>query len=255
MRKTFLCVCIIGGLAGGCSPNSSDIRPLQSGIAAAVTLGQTSTLAMQAMAASSTYVCAAVKTGCSANYPCNGAVTVTYGSGCPLPLGGEASGTVEVSGSWQTQGSATLSDTFVGVQAGNRSTVVVNASNLTVTRSMNDVSARYTWQNVNVQSGVSTLSGQSSWTVDVDFANTPDDPSDDIYHVTGADQGVSTQVAQISANEIVVDPSCRKNPISGSATIQKVSTTSIIQSRVSFHSACDGKADVDGDSVALDFLH
>ncbi len=237
----------------GCSPSSSDIRPLESGIAAAVSLGQTSTLAMEAMA--NTAVCASVKTACG-SFPCSGAVSVTYGSGCPLPLGsGDVSGSVDVSGSWQSQGSATLTDSFVGVKAGTRSTVVVNASNLTVTRSTNSVSVRYTWQDVNVQSGVSTLSAQSSWTVDVDQATTAGDPSDDVYTITGADQGVSGQVSQISANGIVVKPSCRLNPVAGRATIQKVSATSIIQSTVTFHDACDGKADVDGQSVALDFLH
>jgi hypothetical protein len=254
MRKIFLCVCITGCFDLGGSGSSADLKPLQSGIAAAVTLGQTSSIAMQGMA-SSTAVCAAVKTACSATYPCNGDVTVTYGSGCPLPLGGDASGTVEVTGSWQSQNGATLTDTFVGVQAGSRSTVVVNASDLTVTRSTNAAEVRYTWQNVNVQSGVSTLSGQSSWTVDIDQNMTPDDPSDDIYHITGADQGVSGQVEQISANGIVVDPSCRKNPIAGSATVQKVSATSIVQATVTFHSACDGKADSNGSSVTLDFLH
>src|SRR5207249_2687619 len=128
-------------------PSTSDIRPLQSGVAAAVSLGQSSTLAMQAMVSSA--LCASVNTACT-TYPCsNGAVTVTYGSACPLPLGGQASGTVQVSGNWQSDSSATLADTFVGVQAGTRSTVLVNASNLTVTRSTNDVSVRYTWQDVN----------------------------------------------------------------------------------------------------------
>jgi len=106
-----------------------------------------------------------------------------------------------------------------------------------------------------VQNGVSTLSGQSSWTVDVDEGMTPGDSSDDVYTITGADQGVSSQVSQISASSIVVKPGCRLNPVGGSATIQKVSATSIVQSRISFHEACDGKADVDGESVAVDFLH
>jgi hypothetical protein len=250
MRILFLCSCIT---VIACSPNSSDIRPLQSGIAAAVSLGQTSTLAMEAIA-NGVAVCTSVKTAC-ANYPCNGAVTISFGGSCPLPLGGEASGSVDVSGSWQSQDSARLTDTFTSVKVGNRSSVMVNASNLTVTRSTNSTSVRYTWQDVQVQSGVSTLSGQSSWTVDVDQAMTPGDPSDDIYTITGTDQGVSSQVSQISASNVVVKPSCRKNPVGGSATIQKVSTVSIVQSTVRFHDACDGQAEVDGQSVTLDFLH
>src|SRR5262249_47037326 len=151
------------------------------------------------------------------------------GSGCPLPLGGEASGTVHVTGSWSSADSATQSADFVDVKAGTKSDVVVNASNLTVSRSTNQVSVRYTWQDVSVQNGVSTLSSQSSWTVNVDGAGTPDDPFDDIYNIDGTDQGVSSQVTQVSASGVIVNPSCRKNPIGGSATIQKVSTLTIVQ--------------------------
>jgi hypothetical protein len=52
-----------------------------------------------------------------------------------------------------------------------------------------------------------------------------------------------------------VDPSCHLNPISGSATLQKVSTITIVQDTVTFHAACDGKADISsGGSVSLNFL-
>ena len=195
----------------GCSASSSDVRPLESGLAAAVSLGLTSSLAMNAM--SMTTVCASVKTACT-GYPCgDGAVDVALGSGCPLPLGGEASGTVSVTGSWQSADEATLTNTFVDAKAGSRNVVVVSASDLTVSHSTNSVTVRYTWQNVNVQSGISTLSGQSSWDVTADLNNTPGDPSDDTYTVSGTDQGVSSQVSQISASDVVIKPTCQLTPV------------------------------------------
>ena len=99
-----------------------------------------------------------------------------------------------------------------------------------------------------------TLGAQSSWTVEVDGAATPEDPSDDIFTISGVDQGVSTQVSQISASGVVIDPSCRKNPIAGTATVQKVSGFSIVNATVRFHQACDGKADVNGAAVSMEFL-
>jgi hypothetical protein len=198
--------------------------------------------------------CASVKTACAA-YPCNGEVVITLGSGCPLPIGGEATGTINVSGSWSSETSSTMSSTFVNVKAGTQSQTVADASNLTVTRSSDGVQVRYTWQNVNVESGVQTLGAQSVWTTDVDFAGTPEDPADDIYTITGADQAASANISQVSASGVVIDPSCRKNPIDGTATVQKVSGISIYQATIRFHAACDGKADVNGVATEMTFLH
>jgi hypothetical protein len=252
MRKILLCICVLG--CSSTSSNQSDgTKSLQSGLAAAVSLGQTSSLAMQAMTSSTT--CASVTTACP-TFPCNnGAVTIDYGSGCPLPLGGAATGQVNVSGSWMSAMSATLSDTFVGVMAGNKSDVVVNAKNLTVSRSGQIITVSYNLQDVNVASGVENF-GQSSWTVTVDIGTTPGDPSDDKYTITGGNQGVSTGISQLSVSNVMVDPSCQKNPVSGTATVQNVSAFNLEDDVLTFHSTCDGKADNStGGSITLNFLH
>jgi hypothetical protein len=251
MRKIFLCVCIIGCTGPG-SNNSDGTKALQSGLAAGVSIGQVSSLAMQAIAMATT--CAQVATAC-AGFPCDGAVNVNYGSGCPLPLGGQATGQVHVTGNWSNAMQATLSDTFVAVKAGNKSDVVVDAKSLTVSKSGQIITVTYDFQNVNLASGVDTV-GQSSWTVTIDLNNTPGDPSDDKYTVTGANQGVSTGVSQLSVSNVVVDPSCQKNPVSGTATVQNVSAFNLEDDILNFHSACDGKADSTiGGSITLDFLH
>jgi hypothetical protein len=106
---------------------------------------------------------------------------------------------------------------------------------------------------VNVQ-GLVALAAQSDWTVNVDSANTPA-PGDDRYTVTGTQQGGSGfGGGQLNVQSVVVDPACKLNPISGSATDQQVSLTSIRQFTLDFHAACDGKANLDrGGTVPLVF--
>ena len=51
----------------------------------------------------------------------------------------------------------------------------------------------------------------------------------------------------MTLTSVVLDASCRNNPISGTGIIQRVGTSSIIQEvYVTFHGACDGKAEVRG---------
>jgi len=92
--------------------------------------------------------------------------------------------------------------------------------------------------------------GQSSWTVDVDGRGTPGNPADDVYTVNGASQGAAAgsgaQVTQVSLTTVVLDPSCRKNPISGMGVIQQVGSASLAEVVAKFHATCDGKVDVAG---------
>jgi hypothetical protein len=199
-----------------------------------------------------------VTTAC-ASYPCaTGAVSIALGASCPLPLGGAASGTVMVSGSWQDKDHATLSSQFVDAKAGARDEVVTTATNLTVSRSGSSLTVTYTGQDVNVQ-GASALAAQSSWTVVVDTAGTGD-PGDDGYTVTGVQQGAGGGGGgQVSVSDAVLAAGCTQNPTSGSAVIQSAGLTSIENDTVTFHAACDGQAELQTttgskETVALDFL-
>ncbi len=229
--------------ASGCGASSSDLHGLELALGAASSLGLVTSLAMDAISAPT--ACAQVVAGCT-SFPCSGEVSITLGADCPLPLGGVASGTVDVSGSWSSADSATLSTTFVQVAAGGRTEVVVAAHDLTVDRSTTSVTVKYVGQNVSVV-GASTLTNQSSWTV-------VSDPTAGLT-VSGTNQNVGgAAVDQLSVSSVVIAPACAANPSSGSATIQHVSTFSIVQDSVSFHSACDGSADVNGKPVAFQFL-
>jgi hypothetical protein len=252
----FLGVGFAGCFGGG---GSADIRGAEVALGAAASLGHASSLAMDAMAGST--VCTQVTAPCT-TYPCTGGVNVSLGAPCPLPLGsGDAAGSVTVTGSWQSADSATLATMFVNEMVGAKSVVVVNATDLTVQHSTNgDVTVSYVGQNVNVM-GVAALAAQSSWTVNVSAAGTPADPADDKYTITGVNQGAGgASNGQLSLDSVVIDPTmCRLNPISGSGVIQNVSATSIQQTTLKFHSACDGKVDVTGtlggnNAVPLDFF-
>jgi hypothetical protein len=254
---------LIGLLLAGCGNDGGfSIRSIEVGIGAAIAIGQSGGIAMRAMA-STTMVCATVDTQCT-TYPCNnGKVTASYGGQCPLPLG-TSSGQVTVSGTWQSKDQASLSQVFANAAAGQKNVVVASTSSLSVRRSGGSGSAQITTidfggQNATVR-GVTALAAQSRWTVVVDDAGTPDDPNDDKYTVDGVDQAAGgTASGQISVDNVVVDPSCRLNPIGGDGTIQSVSTFSVRQERVTFHAACDGKADLRGTTggtsqVKLNFL-
>lgn len=235
--------CLALGLPGCISIKTGgdvDRRPMQVAIGAAASLGQSATIAMNAM--TRTTACAAVTKACT-SYPCSGAVTITLGADCPLPLGGAATGTVAVTGTWQSAMQATLSTTYTNVQAGASSTVVTSATNITATPS----SVSYTGQNVQVH-GSTTLAGQSTWTVGVDAMKR--------YTITGTQQagGGGGSAQQIDVSSVVLDPACTLNPTGGTVTIQDVSGLSIQQATISFHPACDGKAEADGKSVAIDFF-
>jgi hypothetical protein len=197
-------------------------------------------------------LCATPDQTCT-TYPCTSAVGIALGADCPLPLGGVASGTVNVTVNFSNKDSAVMVSEFINTTAGNEATAVVKAMDLTVTRSMNIITVAYVGQDVSV-AGSTALTAQSSWTVKVDTAGTPE-TSDDTLTIDGVDQGVAgISVKQVSATNVKLDPSCTLNPIAGMGVIQEVSTFHIAQDTISFHPACDGKADVDGHLTTVDFL-
>jgi hypothetical protein len=232
------CLALVGCIKTG---GDVDLRPMEVAIGAAASLGHASTIAMNAMSAQT--ACAQVTRAC-ASYPCSdGAVTITLGADCPLPLGGAATGVVSVTGTWQSATQATLSSTFTNVLAGANETVVVSATNVTAT----PTSVSYTGQDVQAQ-GASALAAQSTWNVSLDGSKR--------YTISGTQQAGSGggAASQLNVSGVVLDPACTLNPVAGSATIQDVGGLSVSQANITFHSACDGKAQADGTPVNVDFF-
>ncbi len=239
MRATLALALACAGCFGN---NDVDLGGVEVALVAAAAIGHAAANANAAMDGPT--ACVSVGQGCSV-YPCSGLATITLGSACPLPLGGVGNGMVGVSGSWTATDQATLGLQFaVGVSDGNVS--VSQAAGVKVNGGNGHATVAYSGQDVSVSRGA-TLAAQSSWTVDVDQKGTPGDPSDDVYTVAGAQQGASTgATGQVTLTGVVLDPSCRQNPVAGMAVSQQVSGSSIEDDVVTFHAACDGKVDVKG---------
>ena len=233
------------GCAGCFGSSDADISGIELALVAGSSIGHSASMTAAAMNAP--VACVNVTQPCSATFPCSGVASVTLGDACPLPLGGVGNGEVGVSGSWAANDMATLAMMF-GIGVSDGSVSVSEAIGVKVTTSMGHQTVAYAGQDVTVNQGAAL--GQSSWTVDVDDKMTPADPSDDVYTINGAQQGVAAgsgaSVAQVSLTSVVLDSSCRQNPISGMGVIQAVGSSTLQETVVIFHSSCDGKVDVKG---------
>lgn len=247
ISKLTLAVLVFAGACG----NKETINEVQYGITTAALVAQTASISMEAIKSGSS-VCATVKTGCT-TYSCNGAVTINLGAACPLPLGGEASGSVEVTGSWSAADSATLSQTYTNarVTASDKAVAVASVTQLKATRSANTVSVKYTAANANAGAtgSAAAIGGSATWDVVVDTMGN-NNPADDRLTVdvssTSASAGIGASARVVKVRGAVIDPSCRLNPIAGSADITEVSGFIPKIINIKFHAACDGMAEVDG---------
>lgn len=241
MRSLALAFLACAGCSFGSS--SADLSSLEVALVAGSSIGHAAALAASSMGGAT--ACATVTQACT-SYPCSGSTSEMLGDDCPLPLGGVGTGSVVVSGTWTTPDDATLMMTF-GVAVGDGKVAVRQAAGVSVKgASTGTRTVAYAGQDVAVDSGTA-LAAQSSWTVSIDDHGTPGDLTDDVYTLSGAQQGAGTsQTGQVTLTGVVMDPACRKNPIAGSAIIQEVSSSSIEQDTVRFHAACDGRVDVGG---------
>lgn len=258
MQKKFLLSLASLAFSIACG-NQDSINEVQYGLTSAAAVGRAASITMDAIKGTST-VCATVKTGCT-TYSCNGAVTVNLGAACPLPLGGDASGSVEVTGMFSSADQATLSQTFAGARINglNKDLAVASVTQLSSQRSGNIVSVRYTAANATAGASGSALAvgGSATWDVSVDTKGTPD-PADDRFTIkvnsASASGGLGTSARVIDVDDVVLDPSCRSNPISGTAEITEVSGFIPKIIKIQFHSTCDGKAEINGSSEDLQLL-
>lgn len=244
-----------------CGAKQAAIDEVQYGLTTAAAIGMASSLSMDAIKGS-VPACASVQIACT-TYPCSsGTVNISLGAGCPLPLGGAASGSVTVTGSWSSMDAATLQQTFTNATVSavsNKALAVASVKSVKGARSGNNVTV--TFSSADAVAGASgsavAVGGSNSWTVVVDTKGTPS-ASDDVLTIestsasAGAGLGATARVAKISG--AVIDPSCRLNPVAGTAEITQVSTIIPSITKISFHAACDGKAEVDGETQDLVLL-
>ena len=259
-------------VAIGCGrPDARDVvHPLESTLGTAVPAAFVSAVAMSALGGT-TSPCATVVTPPGAAGQQVG-VDIHLGPGCPLPFDGERDGTLVVTGMWTPQLATFVSD-FTQVEQGDRELLVLKIAVMTVVPRDTHLLISYAQQDVETRTDESTSARlqQTAWVVDVDTRGTPD-PTDDILTVSGGDQslfamaGARSQgdVTQVAVGNAVFHARCRRNPSEGIAAVQRAGTAGGGMLLFTFHSTCDGRADVTGalspyglmlgQSVPLDFL-
>ena len=173
---------------------------------------------------------------------------------CGVPLWEDASGTVFVSGTRTDEDSAVLFASFGELEL-EEEWFVAGIASMVADRSGDQVTVVYAQQDVEIRSGASAASAELSqhvWTCDAMLADTPADPSDDVYTVSGGVQDVDAgssgvEVLQAALYGAQVTPACRRNPTAGGALVERIgagSSIAISMLSLSFHPACDGRADV-----------
>jgi len=243
----------------GCGGGGSDYEAIEVALGAATSVAHASSIAVGAMAGPTACATVARACGSGATYPCDGEVAIALGDACPLPLGGAATGSVSVTGSWSAATDSTMTTGWTSVMAGGGSVYVRQSTGVRVRDSGGTLRLTAVGQDISV-AGAAALAAQSTLTVDVDQAGTPGDPSDDVYTVDVTQQNVTGGgTKQLTISNARIDPSCRLSPVAGQATLQEVSGFSVRQEVLRFHAACDGKADVTGTfgtsgTVALRFV-
>lgn len=241
----------IGGCGGG-----NPLHETALGISAATSVGRGAELAFSAMTGT-TIACVQVTTACT-TYPCDSSATVTLGNGCGLPLGGNATGTMVMAGHFDSAESASFTATFTNVTVDNTKPIALaSVSDVTASKSGGALTVTYAGENAVARSSVggASIGAASSWTIAVDDKGNSD-PADDSFSIQASSAsgaaGVGASAKAATLTNVVVDPSCAKNPIGGSGSITEVSTFIPTIEKISFHSACDGKGEVNGHAYEFD---
>jgi hypothetical protein len=259
-------------VAIGCKrPDPKEVvRPLESTLGTAVPAAFVSTLAMSTLKGTVS-PCATVVTPPASNGH-QVRVDIHLGPGCPMPFDGEKTGTFVVTGVW-TPGLAIFASDFTQVEHGDRELLVLKIALMTVVRHDTHLLISYQQQDVETTAGASSSAQleQTAWVVDVDTRGT-EDLTDDWLTVSGGDQSLFAMagarqqgdVTQVAVGNAVFPAGCRRNPTQGIAAVQRASTAGGGMLLFTFHSACDGRAEVTGamapyalmlgESVPLDFL-
>lgn len=238
--------------AAACSGTGDSLHDIALGLATATATARSASLAMAAIGGTAPS-CASVTSACT-TYPCAGAVSIAVGGDCAYPLGAAASGTVKVTGQWSSAGSATLGAEFIGVDEAvgkGEAFAATQVTTITATLSGGTVSVTYDGSTATARSGLpsAAVGAASSWMVSEAGVSTTD-PSDDVLTVQASSAsvavGLGANVDAVTLSDVMIDPSCAENPVSGTAQVTKVQTIVPSVTNVSFHAACDGKADVNG---------
>ncbi|UCD85683.1 MAG: hypothetical protein JSU92_05685 [Deltaproteobacteria bacterium] len=178
-------------------------------------------------------------------------ITVDYGTGC-IEDGINKSGMLSISFAGSTL-SAQISMNATDYTEGDESidgefTVTLEATDIGVDLEL-DVDVTFT----NPQESCRVVLDE---TTVVDFNGTPFNGSDDNATVNGADTVTcDTGTLELDLYDVVIDASCQLNPISGEIDVYAYDsqTGESYFATITFHSKCDGKAEVELDGPNIHF--
>lgn len=253
MKVAPLTLCLGAVFLGvGCAePNPLDETSQGVGVTAAS--ARSASLAFDAMAGTGP-ACASVTTACT-TYPCDGEVAITVGGECGLRLG-LSGGTVTVKGSWSDANSATVQTVFASVQSSGKTYAYESVTQMSVDRSGNTTTVQFSAANAAARSDISgaALASTNTWRAVVDSKGTTDE-NDDTMTISSssvsASAGLGNSAAVVKLDDVVISPDCDKNPISGTGNSTKVEGIIPKIDTITFHSACDGKAEFNNKSYAF----
>lgn len=227
-------------------------EPVEEVIETAVAATHAVTLAFAALDAPVT--CASLQSGCTTP-GCDFEMELDAGS-CGLPLWEGASGAVFVSGSRTDADSAMFFASFGGLElAPGEHWFVAGVASMIADRTGDRIRVVYAQQDVEIRADAQATSAELSqhvWTSDATLGETPADPSDDVYTISGGVQDVDAgtggvEILQAAITGAEVTPACRRNPTAGGAVVERVGAgSSVVLSMLSlsFHAECDGRADI-----------
>ena len=193
---------------------------------------------------------------------CDLELEVEFGPDTPLPLGGEAEGTAWVFAYDRDEDGALLEVDLSDVTLGGRPLLTRSASLVGVSWDEYDgsLSITYVGGDIDVDDDSGAVA-QAFWLVEVDTADTPGEPRDDVFEITTMEQEAEASQDDGQSEQMVVTgalavPGCRHNPVDGTAVSQDAGGSILVSQRiVTFHEACDGQAEINGifGRVALDY--
>ncbi len=179
-----------------------------------------------------------------------GVWTLAPGIGCSPALGAVPSGEALVTALEVSPDALLFAAVFDDLAVDARPPVLEEVGAATVTPRTGGLLVAWADTDITVD-GAAAEVVQGAWVVAVDTGATPSDLGDDAWTLQGARQWVAggpavTAVIESGLALAVTTPSCRLNPISGTAGIEAVrgsaTDVGVDVGTVHFHEACDGRA-------------
>ena len=173
--------------------------------------------------------------------------------GCPQALSGAVSKDVVVTVAGVEDDALVFGVVFGELESGQLPRLQ-EAGSATVLQTDEGLAVAWIDEDLSVSTEAAEIS-QGTWTVLIDVAGTPGDPSDDTLNIQGTRQWVAATTGgdSVAVQTVLAlvrtDPSCRRNPISGGAVIEAASASSqpeagagVDMGTVAFVDSCDGNA-------------